>query len=419
MAYLPVGLRVLAVAAVAGLAAVVVALPASARIDPAPQPQQIDQLFDQLYAKYGHDLVGMCVGAVDSGLQETRCYGTARPGQTLVPGPDTLFAIGSLTKDFTATVLALRVDQGRIGLRDRVRKYVPVGDGRNKIPGTMTLLDLAQHFSGLPRTPAPRPTTTSLDDLYRDAADCISRPSCRHADPGTSFLYSNFAFAVLGQILGAKDGYVAAHGYSGWEADTDEAVLRPLDMSVTKTTSLWNASNPAYFSAHKAFGSEGSTTVPNPLIPNPPWSDPGGALYSSPHDMLTWLRFNLGLTGPADLKATLPLLYADPSVLRPRGKSTDREIGLSWNVDQGRDGTCVWKSGSVQGFQSYMVLVPREGLGDFVLLNSRGGSAPDPAAIGIDLINALPYSPVATKALPGGVAVAATSKRCPAKGATE
>lgn len=390
------------------LAAVAVVAPASARVG--ITPQQIGQTFDKLYAKYHGNLVGMCVGAVDSGIEAAKCYGTQRPGTNLPPNPDTLFAIGSLTKDFTATLLALRVNDGSVSLTDQVRTYVPVKDGRSKIPMSMTLLDLADHFSGLPRTPAPRPTVTSVDDLYRDMADCISSTSCRHAPAGSSFLYSNFAFAVLGQLLGAHDGFVARNGYSGWEADDYRSVTKPLGMTVTKTASYWNASDPRYFSAHKAYGQNGSRAVPNPAIENPVWSDPAGALYSSSRDMLTWLRFNLGLTGTAALRGTLPLLFADRSVLRPRGASRNKQIGLSWNVDAGAVGTsCVWKSGSVQGFQSYMVFIPGKGLGDFVLLNSRGGSAADPSSMGTDLINALP--PVSTSPV--------KLKRCPSKGAVE
>jgi D-alanyl-D-alanine-carboxypeptidase/D-alanyl-D-alanine-endopeptidase len=396
-----------AAAATVVLAGVAAVLPASARVG--ATPQQIGQVFDRLYAKYSRNVVGMCVGAVDSGIEAAKCYGTTRPGGIFLPTPDTLFAIGSLTKDFTATLLALRVDQGKLALDDPARRFIPIADGRTMIPMSMTLLDLADHFSGLPRTTAPHTTVTSVDDLYRDVAECISEARCRHAEPEQSFLYSNYAFAVLGQILGKHDGYVARNGYSGWEADDYSSITKPLGMTVTKTTSFWNASDPSYFAAHKAFGRDGSTTVPDPKIANPVWSDPAGALYSSTRDMLTWLRFNLGLTGPPQLKATLPLLYADRNVLRPRGKDKNKEIGLSWNVDKTPGSACVWKSGSVQGFQSYMVFIPGKGLGDFVLLNNRGRAAPDPSAMGTDLINALPVASVSPLHL----------ARCPAKGAVE
>jgi D-alanyl-D-alanine-carboxypeptidase/D-alanyl-D-alanine-endopeptidase len=390
---------------VAALAGVAVALPASARVD--VTPQQMAQVFNRLYAKYSRDVVGMCVGAVDGGIEGAECYGTKRPGLHLRPNPDTLFAIGSLTKDFTATLLALRVDQGKMRLDDPAKTFIPISDGRNRIPKSMTLLDLADHFSGLPRTTAPLTTLTSVDDLYRDVADCINDASCRHDKPGKSFVYSNFAFAVLGQLLGANDGFVARNGYSGWEADDYASITKPLGMTVTKTASFWNASGPPYFAENRAFGREGSTTELAPPSTNPVWSDPAGALYSSSRDMLTWLRFNLGLTGTPPLKATLPLLYEDRSVLRPRGKDTNKEIGLSWNVDKSRGTACVWKSGSVPGFQSYIVFIPGQRIGDFVLLNSRGGSAADPSAMGTDLINALPP------------ASALHLARCPAKGAAE
>lgn len=68
----------LAASTTAVLAGVAVALPASAQVG--VTPQQIGQVFDRLYAKYSRNVVGMCVGAVDSGIDAAKCYGTKRPG---------------------------------------------------------------------------------------------------------------------------------------------------------------------------------------------------------------------------------------------------------------------------------------------------------------------------------------------------
>jgi CubicO group peptidase (beta-lactamase class C family) len=63
----------------------------------------------------------------------------------------------------------------------------------------MTLLELADHFSGLPRDLLPNTTVGSSDDVYAHAAMCESS-SCRHEVPGHSFLYSNYAFDVLAPL---------------------------------------------------------------------------------------------------------------------------------------------------------------------------------------------------------------------------
>src|SRR5579859_4907897 len=93
-------------AALVGLVVAALVLPAAlpASAHGGVTPQQLGQVFDKLDAKYRRNLVGMCVGAVDSGIGAAKCYGTQRPGETVPPTPDTLFAIGSLTKDFTATL---------------------------------------------------------------------------------------------------------------------------------------------------------------------------------------------------------------------------------------------------------------------------------------------------------------------------
>src|SRR5436190_855672 len=68
--------------------------------------------------------------------------------------PDSLFQIGSVTKVFTALLLADMVERGEVALRDRVSKYLPEGvKVPQRGPRPITLEDLATHMSGLPRVP--------------------------------------------------------------------------------------------------------------------------------------------------------------------------------------------------------------------------------------------------------------------------
>jgi D-alanyl-D-alanine-carboxypeptidase/D-alanyl-D-alanine-endopeptidase len=351
----------------------------------------IDRAIDAAYASSSSGILGMCVGVVDAQYGVIRCYGHTRRGGTRRPDKDTLFKIGSITKTFTATLLSLRVHEGKVKLSTPARAFVPVRDGGLSIPKTMTLLDLADHYSGLPRDLAPSATVSSAATLFADVARCERTANCPNDKPGRSFHYSNYAFSLLGAVLGAADRVpVPPAGYSPWEVSTDVDILAPLGMYATASPTYWENDFPDRFAKLRAYGEEAGATVTSPYNGSPPWTDPGGALYSSSSDMLKWLRFSMGRTGPQRLKAVVPLLYDAPASVRPRGTNPDKAIGLSWNVDSDHGTTCVWKSGSVAGFTSFIEFVKGQRFGVFVLLNNR--KAADPAQIGFQIMNTLPPS---------------------------
>jgi CubicO group peptidase (beta-lactamase class C family) len=114
--------------------------------------------------------------------------------------PDTQFEIGSVTKVFTALLLADAVQAGKVSLDATV--------GAPFAASPVTYLQLATHTSGLPRMPAD---FTSSDPLnpYAEQTLAVLQQSFATAAPGLKpapSAYSNFGFAVLGQALaGAWD----------------------------------------------------------------------------------------------------------------------------------------------------------------------------------------------------------------------
>jgi len=133
--------------------------------------------FDAIAAQYSPDIVGMCVGAVgpNETYTATKCYGEIVTGSGITPTSHTLFAIGSVTKTMTATLLALRVNQGSVQLDDRVDKYLSSAYHIPKI----TLLQLADMESGLQKNP-PDPYQTPSDEtqLYTDLQACVGDSTC-------------------------------------------------------------------------------------------------------------------------------------------------------------------------------------------------------------------------------------------------
>jgi len=156
-------------------------------------------------------------------------YGRARADGPEITA-ETIFEIGSITKVFTALLLADMVERGEVALDDPVRKYLPSGvtvpsRGRRDI----TLADLATHTSGLPRDPTNL-DLRSLADPYAEyrAADlhAFLAGYSLQRDPGTQFEYSNVGMGLLGHALAMRAGL-------SYEALLTRRVLGPLGMRNT------------------------------------------------------------------------------------------------------------------------------------------------------------------------------------------
>ena len=134
--------------------------------------------------------------------------------------PDTLFEIGSITKTFTALLLADMVIKGEVKLDDPVEKWLPQGLGlrgglklRDHAGSPIQLVDLATHRSGLPRLPDNMPNGTRADPYvdYREQQLLVylkSREVLMETDAGKTtkkrdeaYAYSNLGFGLLGYVL--------------------------------------------------------------------------------------------------------------------------------------------------------------------------------------------------------------------------
>jgi CubicO group peptidase (beta-lactamase class C family) len=276
-----------------------------------PTGTSIGAAMDAIWTKYSSQLLGLCVGAVDGRIAVDRCYGKKAPGSNAKPNVHTLFRLESVSKTFAATLLALRVHQHKVTLTDEVRTYVPALGGQVLYPSSLTLLDLADHYSSLPKS---SPDASNVHDFLVKTGSCLSKPSCRNDVPGNSYLYSNWAVSVLANVLALRDGF--SDGPAGpWEKDNQQAIAGPLGMTDTRSLQGWLFSDPGRFALHRAVSGK-----ENPG--SSPYGNAGGGLYSSPHDMLLWLRYSMGLHGTPALLAANPLLYEDAAHQRTTGSGT-------------------------------------------------------------------------------------------------
>ncbi len=281
---------------------------------------------------------------------------------------DTIFEIGSMTKVFSATLLASQVGQGTISLDDPPYLRLParVGEQGGNIKD-VTYVQLATHTSTLHDTPEILKDHPSAQLFDGEAASkkLIDWWIAHKANDGGCWQYSNTAFVTLGF---AVVGPVDAPGYQPYSELLDENITAMLGMSNT----VLHASGPNV--------AQGYLLTSNGVVPA---KGVASDLKSSARDILTFLRANLGLwpggvpTGLADAIAMTQQIYVDsPVACGAGGKQESFSMGLAWQVNQpGTDAAQYGKDGAtgLGGFTSYMAFLPGEGTAIAVLTNLDGG----------------------------------------------
>jgi D-alanyl-D-alanine-carboxypeptidase/D-alanyl-D-alanine-endopeptidase len=314
---------------------------------------------------------GLVVGVLDGGNKRVVAGGPT--GGTPFDG-DTVFEIGSISKVFTALILADMAAKGEVSLDDPAEKYLPPGA---RMPGRggkkITLRDLSQHVSGLPRLPDNMPFGDA-DDPYADYGEAellafLARYELPR-DIGAKQEYSNFGAGLLGYLLEHASGKT-------YEALLRERITGPLEMS--DTSIALSPDQQRRFAPGK-----------DPYLrPAKPWTFTAlagaGAIRSTADDMLT---FASALIDPASAIAPAMKLAVATRVPTENPAS---EQGLGWAIlhpEPARD--ILMHDGGTGGFRSLLALEPAKGRAVIALANS----AAEPSTTDIAL-RVLAGSPVA------------------------
>ncbi|WP_206244294.1 serine hydrolase [Novosphingobium terrae] len=297
----------------------------------------------------------------------------------------TLFEIGSLTKLFTALILADMALKGEVTLDDPAETYLPPGAHMPERHGhKITLRDLAMHRSGLPRLPDNMPFGNP-EDPYADYSeklmlDFLSRYTLPR-DPGSRYEYSNFGFGLLGYLLAR-----AAH--TDYPALLAQRITGPLGLHDTVI---------ALSPEQQTRFAQGYDTAMHPASP---WTFPtlagAGAIRSTADDMAIFLHAAMD---PASVIApAMRLTTASP---RPLGDGRNKG-GLGWVIGTGADGQqLLFHDGGTGGFRSSVILEPGRQRAVVVLANAAvEPSTPDLASHILLAAPLLPTKPIPPMAHP-------------------
>ncbi len=322
---------------------------------------------------------GIVLGVMDAnGAMRVVAYGDAGPGARPLSS-DSVFEIGSITKTFTATLLAQMAQAGEVKLDGPAQAYAPAGLTLPTRNGKeITLAHLSEQNSGLPRLPgnlAPANMANPYADYTLDQLNDFLGHYALTRDPGGAFEYSNLGVGLLGHLLATRAG-------TSYEALADKRILGPLGMTMTAIT-LTPEMKLALVQGHDMRG------APAGLWDIPALAGAGG-LRSTMTDMLKYLDANVG--PPKD-----ELERAMRTAQQPRARAGDMQIGLNWFVQRNPSGVEItWHNGASGGYGAYIGFDQKRGVGVVLLSNSAGG-AQDIAVHLIDPAMPLTPKPVAPK----------------------
>jgi serine-type D-Ala-D-Ala carboxypeptidase/endopeptidase len=302
---------------------------------------------------------GLAVGLLDAdGRTRTLAHGIGAGGRPL--DEHSVFEIGSITKTFTATILADMMAEGLVRLDQPVAELLPSGwtvPSRNA--RQITLVDLSTHSSGLPRMPnnfKPRDPANPYADYdstrLRDflAGYQLSR------DVGASYEYSNLAVGLLGFALARRAG-------TTYERLVTDRVLRPLGMNETAIT-LTPAMRANLAPGHGA-NLEAVANWDLDVLAG------AGALRSTVHDMLRYIRANVDPP-----KNRVGAALTATQVMRFNPGQGPMTMGLGWHRIVGPGGdTSFFHNGGTAGYRTFVGFNRAKRVGVVVLAN--GGRDPD------------------------------------------
>ncbi len=323
--------------------------------------------------------VGIVVGVVDERGTRYFSYGETAFGNGILPDENSVFEIGSITKVFTATLLADMVRRGEVELDDPIELYLPPGiKAPTRGGASITLLDLATHTSGLPRMPSNLrpgdPSNPYADYSTQQMYEFLDGYALTR-DVGGRYEYSNYGFGLLGSLL----ALAAGSEYADLIEQRVTTVLGMDDTAVELTGDL---------RVRLTQGHSGTAAVANWDIPTLAGA---GALRSTAADMLTFLAANLG-----SLDTPLRPALIDTHAPRKPTNSPAMQVGLGWHIRRGENGETVWHNGGTGGYRSFIGFVRGGDVGVVVLTNSNR-STDD---IGFHLLDpSVPLEVVRTKAI--------------------
>lgn len=237
------------------------------------------QKADNLLKTYAdqHKFYGTALIAKGDDILLNRGYGYSNVGAKKQNSEASIYQIGSITKQFTAALILMLEEKGKLSVQDKLSKYFPQFPDGDKI----TIHHLLTHTSGIfnytndgqfMQSGGVKPVDQkTMFSLFQD------KPL--EFEPGSKYNYSNSGYVLLGYIIEKVTG-------KPWEQAVRENILKPLGMTHTGFDYAGlkgDAKTTGYFSVSDV------GSVPSPIIDST-FSYAAGSIYTTTTDLLKWER---------------------------------------------------------------------------------------------------------------------------------
>jgi CubicO group peptidase (beta-lactamase class C family) len=289
-----------------------------------------------------HRTPGLMLAVVDNGrLVLEKGYGVRSLPSGSAPGPNTVFAIGSISKAVTAVGTLLLVQDGKLKLSEPAARYLA---GLPESWRHITVRQFMTHTSGIPRiTGAPSFSTA----LKRAAGMPLS------FKPGTDQEYNNFNFAVIGKVIEAVSG-------ESYLEFMHRRVFAPLHMDSTGV----EVNSPDRATGYVA--GAGGLRAAEPGFAPGDYGVPAGGLESTAADLL---KLEAALRDGHLLLPDATCQMWTPAV--PPGTHYTWNFTPGWQRRVSNGTLVIAKNGAVTGFTSMIQMVPSRGEAVILLWNLK------------------------------------------------
>jgi CubicO group peptidase (beta-lactamase class C family) len=340
--------------------------------------QGLDDLAAQAMKQW--NVPGLAIAVVQDGkVIYAKGYGYRDIENKLPVTPDTLFAIGSISKSFTTLAFAILNDEGKVDWDKPVRDYLPEFKLYDPVASErVTPRDMFSHRTGMPRHDLVWFTSDfSREDLVHRLG--YLKPS---KDFRSAYQYNNFTIMTMGYLEGKITGL-------GWEGLIKKDIFTPLGMNHSDFSVL-----DIVKSDNRALPYE----LKKDVVTSVPYHNidavgPAGSINSSVDDMSHYLAFQLGdgtyggkrIVSENNLRMMhspqTPVADAPPGVgFKEIGHFA---YGLTWVVTSYRGHNLVWHNGGIDGFYALLSMLPEDHMGVVILTNMPDQQAPETLAYNV------------------------------------
>src|SRR5579884_1845161 len=348
---------------------------AIAYAQPAPLAYDLDQAITSALATSGAPSVSVAV-VRDKSIAYAKAFGKADIASDRPANAQTRYAVGSISKQFTASAILLMQEQGKLSLDDKVAKYFPDLTRANEV----TIRELLSHTSGYEdyapqdyMIPEWTHATTARAILDRWASKPLN------FDPGTKWQYSNTNYVLAGEILEKASGRELLPFLR-------DSIFDPLHMTSAGDCS---AAQPGDAVAYTRY----ALGPPHPALrEGPGWYFAAGELCMTASDLARWdiafLQHRI-LSARSYEEFTREVKLAN-------GDSTHYALGLS--LGEMNHIPTISHGGEVSGFLALNTIFPNRDTAVVVLSNEDGIDLIGPLSDQIARTVLLPDQPAASEA---------------------